>query len=152
MVAGGCCLALKMDRCGCGYTATGACLAVVPDAHGGDDQGAITAACALPDGRAATGSCGGDGINGGTVQRWKWDEAASTLRPEAEWPLWEEDLREGGVCSLAAVPGLAGPTLLAGHGSGALSLLDNASGGLDQQAWPSGEPYRHEEFVSARCW
>ena len=76
-------------------TATGASLAVVPNAHGTGIGGNNIAACALLGG-AATGSRGGS-VRG----RWKWDEDANALTPDGAALQLEGD----GLWSLAAAPG-----------------------------------------------
>ena len=76
-------------------TSTGACLAVVQNAHGIGDAGELRGACGVPGG-AATGS------GGGSVQRWKWDEDASALRPEGA--ALELGQSAGWVYALAATP------------------------------------------------
>ena len=105
-------------------TATGACLAVVPNAHGAGRS--CLAACALPGG-AATGS------DRGTVQRWKWDEAASALTPDGAALQLEGDLVE----SLAVAPGSDGALQpLAACGDGILRAIVGygISGELQLQA------------------
>ena len=107
-------------------TATGACLAVVPNAHGQGSDGAFTAACALLGG-AATGSYGG------SVQLWKWDEGAKALTPGGA----ALQLDGGEVNSLAAVQGPdVAAQLLAGCRDGFLRVLDLTAGeALQQQAY-----------------
>ena len=111
-------------------TATGACLAVVSNAHGNDEGGNFIAACVLPGGAAI-----GFGI--GTVQRWKWDEGASTLTPDGA----ALQLEGGPVRSLAAGPEPEGPQkLLAGcHNNGIVRVLGtDADGALRLQAALAG--------------
>ena len=104
-------------------TTTGACLAVVPNAQGDGEEGAITAACALPGG-TATGSWGG------TVQRWKWNEGTSALTPNGA----ALQLESSWVDSLVVVPGPDGALqLLAGCGNGMLRVL-GTGGALQLQA------------------
>ena len=100
-------------------TATGACLAVVPDAHRAGEGGIANAVCALPGAGAATGS------SGGTVQRWNWDEGASTLT----WVGASLRLRGGIVWSLESAPGPdKALQLLAGCNDGALRDLLGGGG------------------------
>ena len=118
-------------------TATGVCLAVVPNAHGaGGTRGFILSACALPGG-AATVSLGG------TVQRWKWDEGVNALTPDGA----ALQLEDAGVDSLAAMPRPDGALqLLAGCYDGTLRALGCGAGGeLQQQAALAG----HSSPVSA---
>ena len=115
-------------------TATGACLAVVQNAHEAGDgcvRGWIMAACALPGG-AATLS------RGGSVMRWKWDEGSTALTPDGA-PLQ----LEGGTvtCLAASVPGPDGEQLLsAGCADGTLCVLksDSPGGALRMQAELAG--------------
>ena len=119
-------------------TATRACLALVPNAHGEGDIEVFCTACALPC-RAATGS-----RELGTVQWWKWDEGASALTPDGA------ALQVGGdvMRSLAAAPGPDGAQkLLVGCVDGTVSVLGDGGvgGALQQQAELAG----HSDVVSA---
>ena len=119
-------------------TATGACLAVVQNAHGAGVDSTIRAACTLPSG-AATGS------SGGSVQRWKWDEGTSTLAADGA----VLQLESGGATSLAASSGPDGALqLLVGCFDGTLRVLGNGAGGeLQQQAALVG--HSHEVNAAA---
>ena len=106
--------------------ATDACLAVVPNAHGedgGGDSWGITAACALPGG-AATLSWGG------SVQRWKWGEGATTLTPDGAML----HLEGVNLWSLAVAPWPEEALrLLAGGVDGTLKVVGNGAGEEMQQ-------------------
>ena len=117
----------------------GACLAVVPNAHGEGCVGTVFAACALPGG-AATGSVGG------AVQRWKWDEGATALTPDGAALQLEGDGVDE-VISLAVVSWPDGALqMLAGCSDRTLRVLGSGAGGeLQLQAELAG----HSNAVSA---
>ena len=113
-------------------TATGACLAVMPNAHGEDEGGVhFAASWALPGG-AVTGS------REGTVQRWRWNGGTRNAVTPDGAPL---QLEGGPVRSLAAGPEPEGPQkLLAGcHNNGIVRVLGtDADGALRLQAALAG--------------
>ena len=114
---------------------TGRIMLVVPNSHGeaydGQQHVAISAACALPSGGAATGS------EGGIVLRWKWKEGCIALAPDgAALQL------TGGVAALCTTA--QGPDgallLLASTTDGTIWVLREGPGGaLQEQSWHETE-------------
>ena len=112
-------------------TVTGACLAVVPYAHGTGYEAGIRAACALPGGAATLSIAGGT-----TVRQWKWDnEGAGAITQDGAALQLERG--HGAMSPLAAVLMPDGAQLLlTGSRDGSPTVLCNggAGGALQQQA------------------